>query len=83
MVGGTSLGANVSLEVAAIAPAFGLCQWFHFEDHRLDMAVRLMRDWGVTHVRTGLSWADSHRPGADAWFDRLPRLSYDQVVETV
>jgi beta-xylosidase len=21
-------------------------------------------------VRTGLSWADSFRPGADAWFDR-------------
>ncbi len=55
---------------ADVAPTFGLCQWFHFEDHRLDMAVRLMREWGVTHVRTGLSWADSLRPNAMAWFDR-------------
>jgi beta-xylosidase len=51
-------------------PALGICQWFHFEDHRLDEAVRRMRELGVRHVRTGLSWADSFRPGADAWFDR-------------
>jgi beta-xylosidase len=24
----------------------------------------------VRHLRTGLSWADWHRPGAQAWFDR-------------
>ena len=51
-------------------PALGLCQWFHFEDHRLDEAVRWLRRLGVTHLRTGLSWADSYRPNALAWFDR-------------
>jgi beta-xylosidase len=54
-------------------PAIGLCQWFHFEDHRLDDAVRLMRDLGVTYLRTGLSWADWYRPNADKWFDRQMR----------
>jgi beta-xylosidase len=49
----------------------GICQWFHFEDHRLDDAVAWMRDHGVRHVRTGLSWADSYRPNASAWFDRM------------
>jgi beta-xylosidase len=49
----------------------GICQWFHFEDHRLDDAVAWMRDHGVRHVRTGLSWADSYRPNAAAWFDRM------------
>ncbi|HYD84545.1 MAG TPA: hypothetical protein VEA63_10845, partial [Opitutus sp.] len=53
------------------APAMGLCQWFHFEDHRLDEAVAWFRRLGVRHVRTGLSWADSFRPNADAWFDRV------------
>jgi len=48
----------------------GLCQWFHFEDHRLDDAVAWMRRLGVRSLRTGLSWADSFRPGALAWFDR-------------
>ncbi len=52
-------------------PAFGICQWFHFEDHRLDSAVEWLRRLGVRHLRTGLSWADSHRPNADAWFDRM------------
>lgn len=51
-------------------PHFGICQWFHFEDHRLDDAVRWLRRLGVKHLRTGLSWADSHRPNAEAWFDR-------------
>lgn len=51
-------------------PAFGICQWFHFEDHRLDDAVRWLKDLGVSDIRTGLSWADSFRPGALRWFDR-------------
>jgi beta-xylosidase len=55
---------------AELTPAFGLCQWFHFEDHRLDEGVRLMKALGVRHLRTGLSWADSLRPNATAWFDR-------------
>jgi len=52
------------------APAMGLCQWFHFEDHRLDDAVVWLRRLGVRHLRTGLSWADSFRPDALSWFDR-------------
>ena len=51
-------------------PDLGICQWFHFEDHRLDDAVRWLRRFGVRYLRTGLSWADSYRPNADAWFDR-------------
>ena len=52
------------------APHLGICQWFHFQDHRLDDAVAWLRRLGVRHLRTGLSWADSFRPGALAWFDR-------------
>jgi beta-xylosidase len=55
---------------ANVAPVFGICQWFHFEDHRLDEAVRWLKKLGVRHLRTGLSWADSLRPGAQDWFDR-------------
>jgi beta-xylosidase len=50
-----------------------LCQWLHFEDHRLDAAVDWLKRLGVRHLRTGLSWADSHRPGASQWFDRQMR----------
>jgi beta-xylosidase len=51
-------------------PQMGLCQWFHFDDHRLDTAVDWMKRLGVTYLRTGLSWADSFRPNALDWFDR-------------
>jgi beta-xylosidase len=55
------------------APAMGICQWFHHEDHRLDEAVRWLERLGVRQLRTGLSWADSFRPDADRWFDRVMR----------
>ena len=58
-------------------PAFGICQWFHFEDPRLDDGVRWLKRLGVRHLRTGLSWADWLRPNADAWFDRVMRALDD------
>ncbi|PWC36099.1 glycosyl hydrolase [Azospirillum sp. TSO35-2] len=55
---------------APYAAQMGICQWFHFEDHRLDEAVGWLKRLGVRHLRTGLSWADSFRPNALDWFDR-------------
>ena len=52
------------------AQSMGLMQWFHYHDPRLDDAVAWMKRLGVTHLRTGLSWADSFRPDALGWFDR-------------
>jgi beta-xylosidase len=65
---------------AAHAPALGLCQWVHFEDPRLDAMVRWCKELGVRYLRTGLSWADSLRPGAEAWFDRQMRAFADFEV---
>ena len=67
------------------APILGLCEWFHHNDHAHVLAARdRMRDLGVTHLRTGVSWADFHRPdGPDflafvfehfAGFDLLPSV---------
>lgn len=56
-----------------LTPEFGICQWFHFEDHRLEDAVGWLRRLGVKYLRTGLSWADSLRPNALEWFDRQMR----------
>jgi beta-xylosidase len=52
------------------APAMGIMQWFHFNDPRLDDAVRWLKELGVTKLRTGLSWWDSYQPGWEDWFDR-------------
>jgi len=53
------------------AADMGLMQWFHFEDPRLDEAVAWMKRLGTRKLRTGLSWADSFRPDALGWFDRM------------
>src|SRR5687768_14513396 len=58
-------------EFALCTPDMGICQWFHFEDHRLDEAVEWLRRLGVRHLRTGLSWADYLRPDSERWFDRM------------
>ena len=51
----------------------GICQWFHFQDPRLEVAAAWMKRLGIKHLRTGISWADRFRPGAEAWFDRQMR----------
>lgn len=48
----------------------GVCQWFHYEAHQdVEMAVEQMHALGVRHLRTGISWADYHRPGGKRWYD--------------
>jgi beta-xylosidase len=51
----------------------GICQWFHFEDPRLEFALQWLRRLKVKHLRTGVSWADSFRPHAQRWFDHQMR----------
>lgn len=56
---------------ASVFPeGMGICQWFHFDDHRLDAAIHWFRNLGVKYVRTGISWADWFRQDSEAWFDR-------------
>jgi len=65
-------------------PELGICQWFHFEDHRLDFAAAWLRRLGVKKVRTGISWADWYRPNAVEWFDRqMEALSEFDVTVTL
>lgn len=64
------------------APELGICQWFHFEDHRLDASVEWLRKLGVKKLRTGLSWADYLRPDAEKWFDKM-MLALDEFDLTI
>ena len=56
----------------AMRDKLGVCQWFHYRDHEgVERAVRLMEDLGVRHLRTGISWADYHRPRGREWYEWL------------
>lgn len=49
----------------------GVCQWFHYEAHDdLDAAVELLQELDIRHLRTGVSWADYHRPRGKEWYNR-------------
>ncbi len=56
--------------IDAFNPEMGICQWVHFEDHRLDSMLKWLRCLGVKKLRTGVSWADWLRPNALPWFDK-------------
>jgi beta-xylosidase len=58
------------LAAESFPSGMGICQWFHYEDPRLDLAVNWLKRLGVKYLRTGVSWADWYRENAEAWFDR-------------
>ncbi len=53
-------------------PDMGICQWIQFGDYDgLNRTVDWLRRLKVKHLRTGISWADSHIPSAWSWFDAM------------
>lgn len=58
--------------LASFDPSLGICQWIQYGDHKgLRCTVEWLRNLGVKRLRTGISWADSHIPGAWEWFDTM------------
>lgn len=57
-------------------PVIGILEWFHFQEYdHVEKAIKQLKKLGITHLRTGFSWADYHRPGGPEWFDWLiPKL---------
>ncbi len=73
------------LALRRFPPEFGIVQWLHLREYDLvDATVRWLQRLGVKQVRTGLSWADSHVPGAWDYFDHVMRaLEPFQVTATL
>jgi beta-xylosidase len=69
-------------DLRKFTPDMGIMQWFHWQDPRLEDGVRWLRELGVTHLRTGLSWWDSYREGWEDWFDRQ-MAALDEFSTTV
>ncbi|MGH7201714.1 MAG: hypothetical protein ACREJB_13985 [Planctomycetaceae bacterium] len=61
-----------------LADKLGICQWFHYEDFAaVEQTVELLSDLGVRHLRTGISWADWHRPRGQRWYQWQMRALAD------
>jgi CDP-paratose 2-epimerase len=63
----------------------GMCQWFHYEDYAaVDRCVHWMHELGARHLRTGISWADFHRPKGPAWYRwQMERLAEFDVLLSI
>lgn len=71
-------GGRSGQAAIALHDRLGICQWFHYRDHHtVRRAVALLRELGVRRVRTGISWADDHRPDGPAWHDWVMRQLAD------
>lgn len=66
-------------------PEAGICQWIDYDDdNMLDAVCSWLPRLGVRVLRTGISWADWHRPNAECWFDRMmSRLSRFDLTVTL
>ncbi|HYC00078.1 MAG TPA: hypothetical protein VEC57_13170 [Candidatus Limnocylindrales bacterium] len=66
-------------------PQLGVCQWFHYLDYEcVERSVELMHELGVRHLRTGISWADYHRPAGKQWYDwQMEQLADFDVLLSV
>jgi len=72
------------LSASHFPAGMGICQWFHFRDHRLEPAAKWLREHGVRYLRTGISWADWFREGAEEWFDeQMEALDEFEVTLTL
>lgn len=48
----------------------GVCQWFHYEAYAdVERAITQLRALQCRRLRTGISWADFHRPRGQRWYE--------------
>ncbi|WP_404384647.1 NAD-dependent epimerase/dehydratase family protein [Caenispirillum salinarum] len=66
----------------ASAPAVGVVEWLRPGDYELvETLLADLKRMGITHLRTGVSWAEYHTPGGRDWYAwLLPRLAKDVDV---
>jgi beta-xylosidase len=67
-------GGRPKLALPHFPPDLGICQWLHLHDReQLVATVTWLKRLGVRAVRTGVSWADWHVPGALEFYDDVMR----------
>ncbi|MCB0311025.1 MAG: hypothetical protein KDD42_07310 [Bdellovibrionales bacterium] len=73
------------MESKSLQNILGVNQWFHYEDKRgIERSIEYLDELGVKLLRTGISWADYHRPGGPQWYDfQMEALSHLKLLVSV
>ena len=63
-------------------PEIGILQWFHIGEYeRVEQTLKELKKLGISHLRTGLSWADFYKEGGREWYNwLLPTLSKEVEI---
>ena len=62
------------------SPKLGILEWFRPGEYaEVEQALKDLNDLGITHLRTGISWADWYTEGAAEWYDWLFKKLSAQV----
>ncbi|MGN6228309.1 MAG: NAD-dependent epimerase/dehydratase family protein [Dyella sp.] len=63
---------KATVDIDKAEDSLGILEWFHFgERDRVIAVADDLRALGVRRLRFGVSWADYHADGGEAWFDWL------------
>ncbi|MDX1665058.1 MAG: SDR family NAD(P)-dependent oxidoreductase [Candidatus Promineifilaceae bacterium] len=61
-------------------PLVGLVEWFHYQNYdQVEQTLAHLAALGINELRTGISWADAHRPEGMRWL----RWLLDRLTEEV
>ena len=53
-------------------PVTGILEWFHINDSgKVEETIVSLKELGVEHLRTGISWADYFTADGEKWYDWL------------
>ncbi|MDT0687643.1 GDP-mannose 4,6-dehydratase [Autumnicola psychrophila] len=53
-------------------PVIGILEWFRpGEYEEVERTIKDLQNLGITHIRTGISWADWYVEGTEEWYDWL------------
>lgn len=63
---------EISTKKRSSQPALGILEWFRPGEYKeVKEAIADFKKLGISHLRTGISWADWHVEGTEEWYDWL------------
>lgn len=63
---------DISKDKTSTPPVLGILEWFRpGEYEEVRNAISDLKKLGITHLRTGVSWADWYMDGTEEWYDWL------------